>query len=99
MNAKDAKGKNDNRMLQRMNTINPTSRKRQLENERMRQICTLLYAHTKFVGSDGVHKATCELLGQLKSRVDRHWEYYQNNADVQSRLRFLKKVIDIFFGE
>ncbi len=98
MNAQDSKGRPSFKMIQCMNSISADSRKKQLKNERMRQICTLLYAHMIFVTSDGVRKATRELLNQLKNRIDYHWDYYSKNPSIQSRFTFLKKVIDIFFA-
>lgn len=97
MLAKDQKGRPDNGMIQKINVIPAETRSRQLANERMRQLCTLLYAHTVFVQSAGVHKATEKLLHELVGRIDHHSDYYRSNPAVQSAFGFLKKTIDIFF--
>ncbi len=97
MTAEDAKGRPSYDMLQYMNTIGRDSRRNQLSNERMRQVCTLLYIHSLLVKSEGVHQATKDLLLGLKERIDLHWNYYNQHLSVQSNLLFLKKTIDIFF--
>ena len=98
MLARDQKGKPDNGMVKKLSMIPRETRDKQFCNERMRQLCTLLYTHSIVVTSDGVHNATKELLKKLVERMERHQEYYIQNPAIQSRFSFIKKAVDIFYN-
>lgn len=84
-------------VIRALSSVSPTTRKKRLENERMQQIVTLLYAHTKLVTSSGVHDYETKCLKEVVSRMYKNIDYYANNELILSNFNFLKKVVDIFF--
>jgi hypothetical protein len=98
MCAKDSSHKPNFGLLRALSSISKTTRDNQLKNERMRQIITLLYAHTLFVTSMGVHKQTKNKLNQLVSRMYKHIDYYAKNENILASFGFFKKCVDIFFN-
>lgn len=96
-------GENNNRcktnykVIQSLNSISSTTRKKRLKNERMQQIVTLLYTHTVLVTSSGVHDYERTCLKEVVNRMYKHIDYYANNELITKNFDFFKKVVDIFF--
>ena len=70
--AQDAKHKANRNMIQKLSGIPNKSRSKKLNNERMRQITTLLYTHNLIVTSPGVHNRAATKLSELKDRMNRN---------------------------
>ena len=64
----------------------------------MRQIITLLYAHTVIVTSVGVHEHTKAILNDLVSRMYHNIDCYNGNENILASFGFLKKTVDILFS-
>ena len=99
MGAKDSRHKPNYKMLRAISGISKAKRDNQLKNERMRQMATLLYAHTVLVSSAGVHNHTTENLNELISRMYRRIDDYYGNENILAGFEFLKKIIDILFNK
>ena len=84
-------------MIQALSSIPKATRSKKLNNERTRQITTLLYTHNLIVTSDGVHKRAMNDLNDIVCRMYRNIEYYKGNEVIISNFNFLKKVIDILY--
>lgn len=97
MGASDKRHAPDGGMIQKLSTLPKRAREKRLANERMRQLCTLLYAHSKIVTSAGVHDHTRTMLQEMKRRMDEHEEYYVGNTMITACFSFLQKTIDICF--
>lgn len=97
MGAKDCKYSPNYRVVNALSEISKSTRDNQLMNERMRQIITLLYAHTSFITSPGVLKHTRDMLDDLICRMYRNIVYYESNENIMSSFEFLKKSIDILY--
>lgn len=97
MGTKDSKYKPNYSVLRALNGISKAVKDSQLGNERMRQMITLLYAHTVFVTSDGVHTHTKDMLVELVQRMFHHIEYYEGNENILAAFNFFKKSVDILF--
>ena len=98
MGAKDSKHKPNYSVLRALSSITKASRDSQLRNERMRQMVTLLYAHTIFVTSSGVHNHIRECLKELVDRMYHHIDYYAENGNILKSFEFFKKAVDILFA-
>lgn len=83
--------------LSRIPGVTKTSRQKKMSNARVQQIVTLLYAHKKFVTSEGVHKHQCEVLHEVVDRMFRNISYYVNNPKILTTFEFVKLVIDNWF--
>lgn len=59
---------------------------------------TLLYAHTIFVTSSGVHNHIRECLKELVDRMYHHIDYYAENGNILKSFEFFKKAVDILFA-
>ena len=99
MGACDRRHTPDKGMIQKLHNIPKRARNRRLANERMRQLCTLLYAHSKIVTSTGVHDHTKDMLQEIKRRIDEHKAYYDGNPTITACFSFLKNTIDSCFEE
>ena len=97
MGACDRRHTPDNGMIQKFRAIPRETRNKRLANERMRQLCTLLYAHSKIVTSEGVHKHTKTMLEEIKRRLFENEMYYKGNPMITGCFSFLQKAIDICF--
>ncbi len=97
MGAQDARYKCDYAMLQKLSSISKTTRSRKLGNERTRQITTLLYAHSRIVTSDGVHRRAAQDLQEIAERMNRNTAYYTKNELILTNFEFFQKVVDILF--
>jgi len=84
-------------MLRSIDSIPKGIRKNQLANEKMRQITTLLYAHSVFVTSEGVHDRAAKELHMLVERLFYHADYYRKHENVLKSFEFIKKVVDILY--
>ncbi len=98
MGEKDSLHKPNYGMLRALSEISKTKRKSQLKNERLRQMITLLYAHTKLVKSEGVQHHTQCKLNSLVTRMYQNIEYYEANDTILASFSFFREVVDIFFG-
>lgn len=97
MGASDKRHDPDKGMIQKLSTIRAETRNKRLSNERMRQLCTLFYAHAKIVTSAGVRDHTKKMLGEFKERMFQNYSYYKGNTTITSCFSFLKKAIDSCF--
>lgn len=97
MGTKDSRHKTNYSVLRALKGISKSVKDSQLGNERMRQMITLLYTHTIFVTSKGVHDHTKVMLQDLVNRMYHHIEYYADNENILAAFNFIKKVVDILF--
>lgn len=97
MGTKDSKRKANYSVLRALTGISKATKDSQLGNERMRQMTTLLYAHTVFVTSSGVHEHTKDLLTDLVSRMFHHIDYYADNDNILKAFEFFRNSVDILF--
>lgn len=95
MGAQDQKLKPNYGLLRELNGISKTTRDRQLGNERMRQMITLLYAHKRIVTSSGVRDHAREELYTLVERMYRNIDYYCDNRNILASFDFFRKCVDI----
>ncbi len=98
----DMKAKNrthlpNNDMLKMMSSISEYTKNKRLINECTLEITTLLYAHSKIVTSEGVHKRAKAELNETAERMYRNIDYYRRTRIIKSNFDFFKKTIDIFF--
>lgn len=98
MGTKDSKHSTNYSVLRALSKISKATRDNQLANERMRQMITLLYAHTAFVTSTGVHDHTKDLLTNLVDRMFHHIDYYYGNENILKAFDFFKRSVDILFN-
>lgn len=98
MGTKDAKHRTSYKVLRALNEIPKSKRKSQLGNECMRQIVTLLYAHSIFVPDGGVRKRVKDGLNELVRRMYVHFDYYEENSNICAFFGFFKKSVDILFS-
>lgn len=96
MGAKDAPFQPDLYMMKILSAISKAARKNHFRNERMRQIITLIYAHTVFATSEGICEHTHQLLDELVRRMFCNIDLYSNNECILSSFNFFKKAVDIF---
>lgn len=68
----------------------------ELKKERIRQIVTTIYTHSKIVSSSGVRNRAQKALQDFSERMFRHADYYRDNETVLKSFDFLKKAVDIF---
>lgn len=97
MTAQDSIHRPNYNMIQALSSIPKATRSKKLNNERTRQITTLLYTHNLIVTSDGVHKRAMNDLYDIVCRMYRNIEYYKGNEVIISNFNFFKKVIDILY--
>lgn len=98
MGTKDSRHKTNYSVLRALKGISKATKHSQLGNERMRQMITLLYAHTVFVDSEGVHKRTKGILDEIIERMYQHTDYYSENENILKAFDFVKKSVDILFA-
>ena len=84
-------------MLSAISSISKSTRQKRLSNERMRQLCTLLYAHRMLVSSPGVLDHTSTVLHQLIDRMFKHKNYYSQTSPVLASFSFFQKIVEIFY--
>ena len=77
--------------------ISKKTRYKKMTNPRIQQIVTMLYLNKNMVTSEGVLNNQKKLLQELKSRIEHHMDYYDNNNLVQTSLQFFIKIIDIWY--
>lgn len=77
----------------------PRSRKHHIENESIRQITILLYAHSHMFKSRGLSERTLTALHELSSRMVRHSAWYVNNQIIPGKFAFLQDVMYCFFPD
>lgn len=97
MKANDKRHSPNYNMLSSLGSIPKKSRDKYLSNERMRQICTLLYAHSRLVTSAGIHQHIAEELARLIERMKEHEDYYISAPLVTSSFSFFERVANVFF--
>ena len=97
MGIKDSKYPPNYMMQAALSSIPKATRQKRLHNERLRQLCTLLYTHNRLVKSTGIHEHTADVLKYLTSRMFKHEEYYGDTSLVLGCFRFFKKVSEVFF--
>lgn len=78
--------------------VSKSTRDTKMENERMRQLVTLLYTHSRIVSSKGVHEHQKEILYALVERMFTNIEIYKENDLITSNFDFFMKVVDFFFS-
>lgn len=98
MGAKDSIHKTNYNVLRALVGISKATKDNQLKNERIRQMITLLYAHTAIVTSVGVHEHTKENLKDLVSRMYHHIGYYDGNENILASFGFFKTAVDILYS-
>lgn len=80
--------------------ISPTSRKKKMANERIRQIVTMLYFYNVFVRSTGLKKHRAKRLeADVKQRTQENRGFYSSNQLIQSTFDFLNILVDKWFIE
>lgn len=99
MKAKDKRFTPNYKMVSAISSIPKPTRDKRLSNERMRQLCTLLYVHSILVSSSGIRNHTKDALHSLIDRMYRHKDYYGENSVIISSFRFFEKCVDIFFPQ
>lgn len=85
------------RMTAALGHIPRETRNKHFSNERMLQLCTLMYAHSVLVTSEGVHNHTAEELGILIDRMNRHYDYYAKNNLISSSFKFFESIVKTFY--
>jgi len=98
MGTKDSRYKTNYSVLRALKGISKATKDSQLGNARMQQMITLLYAHTAFVTSKGVHDHTKDLLQGLVDRMYHHIDYYDGNENILKAFDFFRKAVDILFS-
>lgn len=78
------------------NNISRDIKNKMIQNEFIRQFCTLLYIHKKFVKSTNIAKRASDELSKIYSRFYECPYLYQHNTKLLSRFDFLRRVIHIF---
>lgn len=82
--------------LGKIQGISKQKRITKMENPRIRQIVTLLYAHKIIVNSSGVHKHMCLRLKEMSDRLFRDFDY-ASNPTVSSTFAFIQLIVDAWF--
>lgn len=72
-------------------------RKSRMNNERIRQIVTLLYTYRVFVTNENMVAREARRLHELIERMNRHRDYYKDNHLIDKSLSFFEIVIDNWF--
>lgn len=98
MGAKDSRAQANYCVIRGIDSISKSRRDRQLKNERMRQMVTMLYLHKEIVTSNGVHNRAKKDLNDAVERMYKNIEFYRDNATVLSFFSFFKDSVDIFFS-
>lgn len=65
-----------------------------MSNAAIRDIATLIYAHTAIVTSSETKKKQAALLKETVSRCYKHIDYYVSNDVIKTSFDFLKKIVD-----
>jgi len=99
MGAKDQQHKLNYNVARALPTelISKYRRDVRIENERMRQLVTLLYTHAVIVTSEGVRNHQRDSLYSLVERMFTNAEMYSGNDVIQTNFEFFMKVVDIFY--
>lgn len=97
MGAKDKKHRPNYLVSRALKGISRATKRSQLSNERMRQMITLLYTHSRIVNSEGVRQKTKDNLKEISRRMDEHIDYYKDNAHILKGFEFFQKCVDILF--
>lgn len=82
----------------RIPSIGRGQRRSKLSNDRLQQIATTLFAHSR-LASDGVRARRAEGLRALTLRMARHADYYEGNCQVSSGLDFVAKLVGAWYPE
>lgn len=98
MGAKDSPHKTNYKVLQALSGISKSTRNSKLQNVRMQQIVTLLYAHSVIVTSSGVHEYEKGQLQEIVKRMHQNIDYYSGNDVILTNFSFFKKVVDILYS-
>lgn len=77
--------------------IGSGQRRTKMSNDRIQQIVTTLYVHSR-IASPGVHRHRAATLHQLVERMNRENEYYSGNLQIRTTFEFLSKVIADWFS-
>ncbi len=72
---------------------------KRMSNVRMQQIITMLYLSKRFVTSKGVLQYHCNMLNELKNRIEHHIDYYNKNLLIYGSFSFLNKIIDTWYNK
>lgn len=97
MKAKDYQHPPHYAMLKKLSSISKVTRDKKLKNERMRQITTLLYAHSLLASSSGVIERAKKNLNEIVKRMNKNSEYYKGNDVILTNFDFFEKVVDILY--
>lgn len=81
----------------RIDGIGRGQRRAKLNNDRLQQVATALYAHSR-LASPGVHGARARSLGVFVERMFRNIDYYRGNYQVSSGFDFIAKLINAWFA-
>jgi len=73
-------------------------RRTKLSNERLQQIATTLYLHTK-LSSNGVHILRSKSLHKLSNRMNRNVNYYSASTPVRTSFAFIQMMIKGWFEQ
>lgn len=77
-------------------SIGRGQRRSKLSNDRLQQVATTLYVHSR-VASEGVHDGRAISLGVFSQRMLKHIDYYKGNDQITSGFDFLAKLISSWF--
>lgn len=99
----DLKSKNrninpDKDMVKQLNAIRHDTLLKKLQNERMLEVVTLLYAHKK-LASPEANAGIVNILNQLLDRMVKNKDYFKKNPLLISYYKFFHQVIDILFQQ
>lgn len=97
MKAQDRMHSVNYNLMKAIHSIPKATRKKRFSNERMRQLCTLIYAHYMLVSSPEVHMHVSAELHNLITRMYRHSDYYTKTPLISACFGFFEKVVNIFF--
>ena len=83
--------------LYRCEKLSKTRIRQELNNERIRQIVTLLYTYKKIVKSDKAYENIKLKLEGLIERIYRNEEYYRDNVTIKKFFDFFEKVVEFWY--
>ena len=77
--------------------LKKTTIRSQLNNERVRQIVTLLYSYKVLVESDSSLEDVRNKLEKLLYRINLNFSYYEKNTTISNFISFFNKVVEFWF--
>ena len=80
----------------KVSSIGKGQRKAKLSNDRLQQVATTLFVHSR-IASAGVRARRAEGLESLTRRMARHAAYYEGNCQVPSGFDFITKLVEAWY--